>query len=91
VVKETLNLITQRQNNFLGYRSVRNVNNEFLRYESIFSKRPFKELTVAQTLNTDVACRVCMASGKILNDSSRMGLIESNCPKCNGTKRMRAI
>jgi len=86
-----LNLVTQRQNNFLGYRPVRNVNNEFLRYESVFSKRPFRELTVAQTLDTNVVCRVCMGSGQILNDSTRMGLIENTCPKCHGTKRMKSI
>jgi len=90
-VYERLSLVKQRQNKFLGTRPVWNTRGEFLRFESIYTKKPFRELTVAQTLGCDVTCRVCMGAGVILNDSSRMGLIENVCGKCNGTKKMRAI
>jgi len=86
-----MNLVKQRQGKFLGFRPVYDVNRNYLRTEPIYSKKPFRALTVAKTLNTDVVCRVCMGSGQIISDSSRIGLIENTCGKCHGTKRMRAI
>lgn len=84
-----MNPVELRQGKKIGVRPVRNVNGELLRYDTIFQKRSLKELTIAQTRNTDAYCINCMGLGTILHDSSRMGLIEGACPRCNGKKRIK--
>ena len=86
-----MSLVDQRKGKFLGYKPVFTVKGIFLRYEPIYEKKSFTKMTVASTLNTDVVCRNCMGQGFILNNSSSMGLLESVCPHCFGSKRMKSV
>ena len=85
-----MNLINQRQGRFLNYQLVQGINGK-LRYEPIYNKNSWQELTIAKTLNTVVTCRVCCGAGKILNQDSTGFIIESICNHCNGSKKMKSV
>jgi len=85
-----MNLINQRQGRFLRYQLVQGLNGK-LRYDPIYEKRSYQELTIGKTLNTDVTCRVCMGAGKIGNQDSTGFIIESFCNHCGGTGKMISV
>ena len=85
-----MSLIRQRQGRFLHYQLVQGLNGK-LRYEPVYAKRSFKDLTIASTLGTEVVCRVCTGAGRIYNQDSTGYTIESMCPHCNGSKKMKSV
>jgi len=85
-----VSLIQQRQGRFLRYQLVQGLNGK-LRYEPIFEKKKFSEMTIASTLNTTVTCRVCMGAGKIGNEDSIGFIRESICNHCSGSGKMISV
>ena len=85
-----MSLIKQRQGRFLHYQLIQGLNGK-LRYESVYEKKPFRNMTIAKTLNTYVTCRVCTGAGIITNVDSIGMYLDSICPHCNGSKQMISI
>jgi len=75
----------------IGTLRIVNKQNKFRRYEAVYPKIPFKTLSIANTINTTVTCRVCRGTGQIINFGGSFTAIENTCPECNGTKKMVAI
>ncbi len=82
--------ISQRQGKYLGSVPVRTAQGIFLRWEKIYEKIPMKKLTIGSTLNTIVTCRVCSGAGRIGNQNYE-GIIETKCPKCQGSGKMKSV
>lgn len=74
----------------MNYQLVQGLNGK-LRFEPIYAKKPFSEMTIASTLNTVVNCRVCMGTGKYLNQDSTGYIIESLCGHCKGSGKMISV
>jgi len=89
-MRKNVSLIKQRQGRLLKYRLVQGLNGK-LRYEPILETPNFKKLTIAQTLNTVVTCRVCRGKGKIMNEDSIGYLTETLCHNCGGSKKMISV
>jgi len=85
-----LSVINQRKGNQIGWMPVRTARGIFLRWEPMYEKKPLKDLTIASTINTIVQCRVCSGAGRIGNMNFE-GVIETKCPKCLGTGKMKSV
>ena len=85
-----MSLIKQRQGRPLGIVPIKGLDGNF-RYETIYQKKSFKELTVAKTLNTIVTCRVCTGAGIITHVDSLGYYTDSICPECDGSKKMISV
>jgi len=85
-----MNLIKQRQGRALGIVPIKGLNGHF-RYETIYKKKPFRNMTIAKTLNTIVTCRVCSGAGIITNVDSLGYYTDSICNHCGGSKKMISV
>jgi len=83
-------IIKQRQGRAIGIVPIKGINGD-LRYENIFAKKSWQELTIAKTINTNVTCRVCLGSGMITNVDSIGMYLDSICPHCKGSKKMLSV
>jgi len=59
--------------------------------EPLYKPLAFNKLTISQTKNTIVTCRVCRGRGKIIHKVAGGYGIVNDCPHCNGTKVMKAV
>jgi len=75
---------------FLNYRLVQGLNGK-LRFDPVTETSSFKNLTIAQTLNTVVKCRVCRGKGKVMNEDSIGFMTETICHHCKGSKEMISV
>ena len=50
----------------------------------------WKDLTIAQTTNTEATCRLCLGHTGYVYHIDEFGIYAiTKCPKCKGTKRMK--
>ena len=50
-----------------------------------------RKMHFAQTLNTDVVCRVCFGTKYVVNKGQIGESFINLCPHCKGTRRMKAV